>query len=942
MNTTLTMPVRRQRSRALALLTQVAGGALAAAIVVVPGTTAFAQTSPVATAATTDDTLPKETVSEAITGDIVVNGRRQQTALAEEHDAVGVIDIVTTGDVAIHSQTGIADLAKQLPGISVSRDQGRNQSATGEAQYVSIRGFDTGYNAYTLDGLRLPQVAGSSRAISLNLFSPFAVGAIAVDKTPGAAKDSDSIAGIIDLRTPTAFDFSTDFTRARVLAQGAQLALDRKQKGFGGAVGIDAARRFGSDHQFGVYVAGYYEERANAAESTAVQNDYKTTAFNVGTARANGDALSADGVQWNFYNNEIKRYGATGSLDYHGDPVELFARVNYATYLNTNTMNQTGLRNELTRGQTSSNPVRPLTGGGTTQAYNAAGVYTPLGINPASYFRTEDVEQELFSAQLGGKAHWNGFTASLEGAYADGRFDQPQRIEAAFRGIAYNGAANNTGPATQGVVVDLSNPKSPRPVLSSGASAYVASLDRPSQLYIQQGYDYLSEVKKTVKGSIGWDGTGVLTNVAIGGLYEDSDRDGRSLAPDVTRYRFLTPLQNGTVQGPTINQYNGYVLTDFLEYYPSRGIKVLDRSQLDSQVSQYVNQSLVSPTVINQGLLKGNEKRKAAYATATLTIGTLEVMPGLRYEDNSFRARYFSTNANGVGGNFIDAGRDYDHLDPSLLAAWKPDARFVVRGAVRSSYARPAFDQLAGPTQRSEADSSGNITVTRPNPNLKPVEAWSYDAGVEYYGGVGRYLQVALYYKTLKNILVPTGTRSIGDTVGSVTTIQPANGRDGNARGIEASGRFTIGDMLASNFLGNFGVGGNITYQHTEANYQISATDIRKSTLPQAPNLIYNAEIFYAAGQFRTNLSYNYTGRFLATVQDSQPDIYVQPIGEMNFGLAFAATENLEIGVAARNLLDQHTYWATVGKSERYISNDRNGGYMNTGRVFQFSLTMKM
>ena len=125
MNTTLPMPVRRQRSRALALLTHVAGGALAAAIVIVPGTAAFAQTSPAT--ATTDDTLPKETVSEAITGDIVVNGRRQQTALAEEHDAVGVIDIVTTGDVAIHSQTGIADLAKQLPGISVSRDQGRNQ-----------------------------------------------------------------------------------------------------------------------------------------------------------------------------------------------------------------------------------------------------------------------------------------------------------------------------------------------------------------------------------------------------------------------------------------------------------------------------------------------------------------------------------------------------------------------------------------------------------------------------------------------------------------------------------------------------------------------------------------------------------------------------------------------------------------------------------------------
>ncbi|MET3826857.1 TonB-dependent receptor [Sphingomonas sp. PvP055] len=939
MITKSTMPVRRQRSHALALSTQTAWSALVIAGLCVPVTAAFAQTQP---ASVVPAEPAPETASEALTGDIVVNGRRQQSALAEERKAVGVIDIVTTGDVAIHSQTGIADLAKTLPGISVSRDQGRNQSATGEAQYVSIRGFDTGYNAYTLDGLRLPQVAGSSRAISLNLFSPFAVGAIAVDKTPGASKDSDSIAGIVDLRTPTAFDFSTNFIRARVLAQGAQLALDRKQKGFGGAVGIDAARRFGNDHQFGVYVAGYYEERANAAESTAVQNDYRTTNFNVGTARANGNALSADGIQWNFYNNEIKRYGATGSFDFHSDPVELFAHVNYATYLNTNTMNQTGLRNELTSGQTNSNPVRALTGGGTTQAYNAAGVFTPLGINPASYFRTEDVEQELFSAQVGGKAHWNRFTAALEGAYADGRFDQPQRIEAAFRGIAYNGAPGNTGAATQGVNVDLSDPRSPRPILSPGASAYVGSLDLPTQLYVQQGYDYLSEVKKTVKGSLGWAGTGLLASVEIGGLYENSDRDGRSLSPDSTRYRFRTPLQAGTVQGPSINQYFGYVLKDFLDYYPARGIKVLDRGQLDSQVSQFVNQAAVSPQVINQGLLKANEKRKAVYGTATLKLGTLEVVPGLRYEDNSFDAQYFSTNANGVGGSFVNAGRKYYHLDPSLLAAWKPDDRFVVRGAVRSSYARPGFDQIAGPTRRSDADSNGVITVTRPNPDLKPVEAWSYDAGVEYYAGVGRYLQVALYYKDLKNILVPTGTRSISQAVGNIVTIQPANGRSGTAKGIEASGRFTIGDMTTSKFLGNFGVGGNITFQQTEANYQISATDIRRTSLPQAPDLIYNAEVFYADGRFRTNLSYNYTGRFLATVQDSQPDIYVQPVGELNFGIAFAATDTLEVGVAARNLLDQHTYWATVGKSERYISNDRNGGYMNTGRVLQFSLTMKM
>ncbi len=871
-----------------------------------------------------------ETASDAITGDIVVNGRRQRTALAEEREATGVIDIVTTGDVAIASQTTIADLAKQLPGVSVSRDQGRNQSATGEAQFVTIRGFDTGYNAYTLDGLRLPQVAGSSRAISLNLFSPFAVGGIVADKTPGADKDADSIAGQIDLRTPTAFDFSTDFVRGRVLAQAADLAIDRQQEGFGGAVGIDAGRRFGADRQIGVYVAGYYEERGNAAESTAVQNDYKTTNRGVGTARANEAALSADGVQWNFYNNKIKRYGATGSLDYRGEALQAFARVNYATYLNTNTMNQTALRNELTSGQTTSN----------VSGYNAAGVYTPRGVNPASYFRTEDVEQELFSAQAGLHARHGAFTAAIEGAYADGRLDQPRRIEAAFRGIAYNGAAGNTGLATEGVVVDLSNAKSPRPVLSPDAIAYVGTLDRPTQLYVQQGYDYLSERKKTVRGSLGWQGDGMLAAVSIGGLYEDSDRSGRSLAPDTTRYRFRTALQAGTVTGPSVAQYNGDVLTDFLDYYPARPIKVLSRSTLNAQVSQYVTPMTIPAATINQGLLSGDERRKAAYAVATLKTGGIEVKPGVRYEDNDFSARYYLSDADGA--RFVRAGRSYDHVDPSVLASWSVDDRFVVRGAVRSSYARPAFDQIAGPTRITRDPATNAIlSIAQPNPDLKPVEAWSYDAGVEYYGGVGRYLQLALYYKDLDNIVVPTGTRSVGATVDGIVYLRPVNGGSGKAKGVEASGRFTLGDMVGGGMLGNLGIGGNVTYQNTEANYVISATDVRRSSLPQAPDLIYNAELFYADGTVRANLWYNHTGRFLATVQDSQPDIYVQSAGELNFGVAMQLNAALEIGASARNLLDQHTQWATVGKSERYISNDRNGGYMKTGRVFQISLTMK-
>ncbi|ALJ07503.1 TonB-dependent receptor [Brevundimonas sp. DS20] len=870
--------------------------------------------------------------SETATGpatlqEIVVTGaRRAQTVLVEERQATGVVDAVAVGDVSLNPQTTIADLAKRLPGVSVSQDQGRNQSATGEAQYVAIRGFDTSFNAYTLDGLRLPQTAGG-RSISLNLFSPFAIQTIGIEKTPDATLDADAIAGIVNLVTPTAFDFGDQMLRLRAVGQMAELAQDRGQDSLGGAVGVDMARRF-ADGRLGVYASAYYEQKDSAAESVAVQNDYKTSRANVGSARENENALSADGLQWNFFNSTVERYGATASLDYRTQPLDLFARVNYATYTNTNTMNQTGLRSERTSGQTNPNP------GGAN--YNAAGDYTPYGINPANYFRVEDVEQELLSVQTGGKLRFGDFTASLEAAYADGRLDSPNTIEAAWRGVAYNGATGNTGASTEGLKLDLSDPRWPMPVLSAGATAYVASQDRPSQIYVQQGYGYLSEVKKTVKGDLTWAGSGVLASASVGGLYETADQDGRSLAPDDTRYRFRTSLQAGTVDGPSIGATPGRLITDFMDHGTVRPVKLVDRRFVENERDLYGSTVVVSQEKLNQGLSDSREDRTAAFAAATLKLagGVLEITPGVRYEDNHFEARFFVKDADGA--RFATADRDYDHVDPSVIAAWRPSDALVVRAAARSSYSRPAGSQLAGPTTVSrDPVTNAVISISQPNPDLKPVEGWSYDLGLEWYA-VGSNLQLAVYHKDLDNIVVPTALRTgTSKTSDGVILIKPFNGLGGSATGIEMGGRYVL---PVDGWMDGLSLGGNLTYQQTEAEYRLSSTDIRKSDLPQAPELMYNLEAGYEHGSLRASLWYNYTGRRLDTVQDSQPDIYIQPSKELNLGVALTLAPGLEVGAAVRNLTDEPTRWSTVGAGERYVSPDRKGGYLETGRIFQVSV----
>ena len=892
--------------------------------------------------AQTADTSQGSQTDDSLTSDIIVNGHIERTALDEERKAVGTIDNLSTGDIAISSNTGIADIARSLPGISSSYDQGANQTAVGEAQFVTIRGFDTSFNAYTLDGLRLPQVAGSSRAISLNLFSPFAIGNISADKTPGADKDADSIAGTVDLRTPTAFDFSSNFTRVRTLGQLAKMASDNHQPSLGGAIGIDAARKFGSNDQFGLYVATYYEKRSNAAESVAAQSSYVTTNEGVGSTRDNYDALSARGLQWNFFNDKIERYGATGSFDYHGDGTQLYLRMNYARYKNTNTMNQTSLRSEETDDANGVDQDNPNTD---DDGYDANGVFAGTGVNPASYFRTEDTDQKLFSTQLGGEFDLGGgFSAALEGAYAYGAYNQPNRIEAAWRGVGYGDS---------GITVDLSNPRAPVAVMDAGATAYVSSLDTPTQYYVQQGWTYNSEEKKTVKGHLRWEGNSALQYVEAGGLYEDSHRDGRQLSPDDTRYKFSRPFDEQDVLGLSAAAFPGFTLKDFIGAYPVRPIRILSRSAIEDEVAQYVTSSggtasEVSQTTLDEGITKSNESRAAVYADAKFQFGDLEAVPGIRYESNHFDASYYQgSSADDGTGEFVSSSRGYDHLDPSLLLAYRPSDKIVLRASVRSSYSRPGFDDLAGPTTYSYDDNTGALQyITQPNPNLKPTSAWNFDMGFEYYGAVGQYIQVALYYKDLKNIIVPTASQNYGDTSGtSVTTYQPQNGGSGSAKGVEISGRYTYhGD--GGSFLEGFGVGGSITLQDTSANYTMrdpdsDTADVRHTALPQAPGIIYNANVFYTGGSFRANVNYHYTGRILATVQSSDPDIYIQPVGSLDFGAAYELTSNLEVGFSARNVLNQHTYWTTVGKSKKYISNDRNGGYLKTGSVYQISATLK-
>ncbi|MCQ8811646.1 TonB-dependent receptor, partial [Escherichia coli] len=86
-----------------------------------------------------------------------------------------------------------------------------------------------------------------------------------------------------------------------------------------------------------------------------------------------------------------------------------------------------------------------------------------------------------------------------------------------------------------------------------------------------------------------------------------------------------------------------------------------------------------------------------------------------------------------------------------------------------------------GPTtEERDAITDELISVTRPNPDLKPVSAWNFDLGVEYRTERNRWFQIAAYYKDLKTVIVPTATRTGSGAVDGVIYYQPYNGLGGS------------------------------------------------------------------------------------------------------------------------------------------------------------------
>lgn len=874
----------------------------------------------------------------------------EERALAWKRRQIGTNAVMSGETIARRPGGNIVDILAVLPGVSAYADMGLGQAATGEAEFVSIRGIDSSYNAYSINGMRVAEADPATRALSLKMIAPYGLRSASVSKTPGAADYGDSIGGTVDISTPTGFQYGDHYFKVT----GGANYNDRASKlGFGsvGGVGqVEFGHTFGANHNIGFYATAYYEQRKSAAESTEAYQYIPASA----TAAKND--LTAMGIKYDMYDSSIERFGGNFSLDFQDDKVSAFIRGSYGHYK----VSSIDVQHSITSG------VLQLIGA--APYYDSNGTYTPLGTLAGSYFQARDQISQLGTIQAGSDFHFTDkFTVAVRASYGYGEERRPNYVE----GSLYSDTSllfDSSGNPVAGVLVNTSNPSAiGLTFLNPAYRSAILSADTPKVWKFQardvKSDDHLYEMKIDMDYAPG----GVLQHLRWGGNLRVSDRFqyDRGLLGN-NGDNFVLQAADGSrpgltaATGPAASALPGRNI-DFMDGNYAN-FRFYDRTYFENAILPYAytnqftsngtpNPGYYTINDYNRNTVFGTETIYAGYVQAEAGFGRLQAVAGLRYEHTDFAASHWVVVSDSAGaspnvsGHFTRDGNRYDAFLPSLNLAWRPTDRLVVRGAVRRSFARPAFSLIAGPETYSYNDLTGALaTVTKSNPDLKPTEATNVDTGIEWYPDRSAVIEAAGFYKHLTNFVFTasaTGSdpnAATGGTVlNGVTYTMPLNGNGADLYGVEFHARKQFFEL--GGFLGGFGLEGSATLQDSSADSGLA--NHGKTVLPRAPHVIYNTELFYERPAFSARLAWQYVGRQLLSLND-QLDSYLQPNRQLNFNATYRIGR-WSISGDVQNILNQASFYKTMGKTTRYLGTQDGGGngsYVETGRFFKLTTSI--
>ncbi|WP_337848402.1 TonB-dependent receptor [Sphingomonas sp.] len=280
-------------------------------------------------------------------------------------------------------------------------------------------------------------------------------------------------------------------------------------------------------------------------------------------------------------------------------------------------------------------------------------------------------------------------------------------------------------------------------------------------------------------------------DVAVGGFYQDKDRDTNIIEAARQRFNLPTALHAS---------YDQFAATP------------------DSNIGAYTGWA-----PIPGGFSTIEEQRKDLYALIEGKSGAVKWEVGLRWENTDVAIRDLTP-----GGLSIDT--DYSHLLPSASAKIEVgNGRITVSGA--RTVRRPRFDD-ASPILLEEELGDNDFLG---NPLLKPESAWGADLGYEHRLGRTGVIGVNVFYRSITDLIEIANTGVPGaadDPTGDRTWVyQPRNTGDGQVYGIE----FDVSTSLGFLGLPDTGIFGNLSLLESDITDELGERRFNGQS-----NIVYN------------------------------------------------------------------------------------------------------
>ena len=808
---------------------------------------------------------------------IIVVGTRaaQAGAINQQRAADKILTVIDSDGLGNFPDTTVADVLQRASGISIETDQG-------EGRYVSIRGINPDLISTSINGVRTPSPE-DRRGVLLDGIPSDLLNGIEIQKSLTPDVDADSIGGVINLKTLSAFDRDGQYLSLK--AEGRVNDITNNLSGKGTVTYTNTW-----NDRLGLAVSANYQELAIEAHNNEAG----------GWGEQDGVFYINDDFENRWYDLTRKRLGLVGNIDFRAsDTTDLYLRTLYNRYVDDEVRNKFELRSfddtfddAFGNGDEDTELASPL-----------SATQTQIALNEVdAEVRVREEVRQIQTYSAGGETNLDTVSFDYEIAYAFAEEDDTDNHDVTFRAKDLQEDFGGSADAPLFVTLDTSIPETP---ILAGNQDLINAIYDPANYSLD-----VFEREFTTNQDTEWSGK---FNISKDVYYDDTHiewkagvkyRD-REKARDVNLTFHEPDLELAPfVDGQLIE---GWRLGVAQPAWPDAALTTAIRSQLsddDLAAEDTFIESALEDFTINEEVLAG-------YVMGRFEKGPLTAIAGVRVEQTRVDMEGNIVEEEGESGNpvasSVSFSNDYTNWLPSLNLTYQASERVIGRAAYYKAIVRPAFGEMA-PFAIINNDRD---EVELGNPLLEPYEADNFDLALEFYPNELSLISIGGFYKNIENAIFP-GELAREDVFGDLVPINIEedaeftsfiNVDDSSIIGVEFN---LVQDLaLLTQSLDGFIASGNVTLSSSEA----TLPDGREVSFLRQSDLVWNAALGYDKGPWDLRVSANYRGDALDELNEEGLDRIQDDRLLIEASVKYKISDNLKVYLEGKNLTDAPEYY---------------------------------